>query len=57
MGSGRLYPVAVVLVIGALLCAVSFGGGGLSATESTGNSTANPEPFPVGAVVESKRHS
>jgi murein DD-endopeptidase MepM/ murein hydrolase activator NlpD len=36
MEVGRAYPIAVVLVMAALLCAVAFGGSGLGATESTG---------------------
>ena len=37
MRSGRLYTVAVVLVMGALLGAVAFGGTGLGAAEDTGD--------------------
>lgn len=48
MRSGRIYTVVVVLVMGALLGAVSLGWGDLSATESSGNSTDNPKPFTAG---------
>jgi hypothetical protein len=41
MESGGAYPVAIVLVMGALLCVVSFGGTGLGATESTGDGAMN----------------
>lgn len=48
MRSGRIYTVGVVLVMGAMLGAVSLGWGDLSATGSSGNSTDNSESFPAG---------
>jgi hypothetical protein len=39
MRIGRLYPVAVALVVGAMLGAVSVGWGTLGAAEDAGNGT------------------
>ena len=54
MRSGRAYTVAVVLVMAASLGAVSLAWGDPGAKSARGGE-ANPEPFPVGAVGQSRR--
>src|SRR5829696_9744560 len=50
MRSARTYAVvAMVLIMGALLGAVSLARGDPGATGSNGSSTLNPEPGPVGS--------
>jgi hypothetical protein len=56
MRSGRLYPVAVVLVIGALLGAVSLGRGDLSATESSGSRRENSMPVQSPSMPSTLSH-
>jgi hypothetical protein len=48
MGIGRLYPVAVALVVGAMLGAVSVGWGTLGAAEDDGNGAKGTPVRPHG---------
>jgi hypothetical protein len=47
MRSGRLYPVAVILMIGAILGVVSLGWGDLIATGSGAKRTLESKPSPA----------
>jgi hypothetical protein len=55
MSIGRLYPVAVALVVGAMLGAVSVGWNTLGATEDNPNGARNSGPATRGAEGLSKR--